>query len=67
VGLQFDPLNDTFAGHNVSAFVLSIPIGALEDHWDDFDRSGLLETNNVHVWATSSITGSEAEREDAGS
>lgn len=60
VGLRFDPDNDTFEGHNASAFVLSIPITALEEHWDDFERDGatfgLFPTEKIHVWATTRVT-----------
>lgn len=59
-GLRFDPTRDTFEGHNASAFVISIPMEALEDHWEDFDPSGLLATEKLHVWATSHVT-TEAE------
>lgn len=61
--LKFDPSRDTFEGLNMSAFVLSIPIGALQEHWDDFEPSGLLATNIINVWATTHITAAEAARE----
>jgi hypothetical protein len=55
-GLRFDPTRDTFEGHNSSAFVLSVPLQALADHWEDFDPSGLLATEKIHIWATSHVT-----------
>jgi hypothetical protein len=55
-GLRFDPTRDTFEGHNASAFVVSLPLEALEDHWEDFDRSGLLATGKIHIWATTHVT-----------
>jgi hypothetical protein len=55
-GLRFDPKRDTFEGHNASAFVLSIPMEALEDNWEDFDPSGLLATEKLHIWVTTDVT-----------
>lgn len=63
VGLKFDPKNDTFEGHNVTAFVVSIPVTALEEHWQDFDRSGLFSTEDLHVWVTTDITDALAAQE----
>ncbi len=63
-GLRFDPERDTFEGHNITAFVISIPMTALEDGWEDFDRGGLTGTNDLHVWSTSAITEAEAQREE---
>lgn len=62
-GLRFDPARDTFEGLNMTAIVVSIPMRAFEDHWDDFDPSGLAATNDINVWATTRITKSEADRE----
>lgn len=69
VGLKFDPQNDTFEGHNMTATVLSLPMSAMVEHWEDFDPGGatfgLFPTEKVHVWATTYITEAEAAREEA--
>lgn len=62
-GLAFDPARDTFEGLNMSAIVVSIPLRAFEEHWDDFDPGGLNATHEINVWATTHITQSEADRE----
>jgi hypothetical protein len=62
-GLRFDPSRDTFEGLNVTGIVVSIPLRAFEDHWRDFNPSGLLATNKINVWATTYITADEANRE----
>lgn len=69
-GLRFDPENDTFEGHNITAFVLSIPVKAFEEHWEDFDRDGSVlgtfPTEELHLWATTRITDAEVAREAKG-
>ena len=62
-GLQFDPMRDTFEGHNATAFVISLPLSSLIEHWEDFDPSGFLATNELHLWATTYVTEAEAARE----
>lgn len=67
VGLHFDPLNDTFEGHNATALVLSIPLSAMEEHWERFEPDKTIApTENLHVWVTTHITGAEAAREGEG-
>lgn len=59
-GLRFDPTHDTFEGLNITAFVISLPMEALEEHWPDFDPGGFTGTNELHIWATTSITSDAA-------
>lgn len=55
-GLEFDPENDTFERHNVTAFVLSLPKGVLEKHWGDFDFA-----EDIHLWVSTRVTDKVAE------
>lgn len=55
VGLRFDPTVDTFEGHNITAFVVSLPMADIEAAWDDFDRDASSPTNEIQVWATARI------------
>ena len=63
-GLHFDPTHDSFEGLNITAFVISLPMDSLREHWPDFDPGGLAGTNELHVWATTAITESEAKAEE---
>ncbi len=59
VGLRFDPQNDTFEGHNITAVVLAIPMSAIEEHWPRFDVD-----DDIKIWATTTITEAEAAAEE---